>query len=282
MSPEELDQLRELLPAFIVISMPLVGIIYLLHRGWIPFLRFRKPTEPREPPLWGWEEVLLSISVWYVSQILLAVIVAMVSPAGASRSPAFIVGIQVASTAITLAVLFDLVRRRLGQPYSALGLARTAPANLAPTIFLWIASHIPITTVWISWNLALSALLGRGTEAQVLVDLFEGCAREKDVPGVALLVFSGVIVAPLGEETLFRGILFLGVRSRWGPLVATLFSSVVFALFHGSLSAFVPLVVLGAILCYVVERTGSLYPAMVFHGVFNSVTFFEKIRQAWA
>jgi hypothetical protein len=75
------------------------------------------------------------------------------------------------------------------------------------------------------------------------------------------------------EEILFRGLVFGAFRRSLGPLLGALAASLVFSAVHLSLSASVPLVVLGLVLCYVYERTGSLYPAIAFHAVFNGATY---------
>ncbi|WP_195758354.1 CPBP family intramembrane glutamic endopeptidase [Kangiella sp. HZ709] len=47
------------------------------------------------------------------------------------------------------------------------------------------------------------------------------------------LVFIGVIIiAPIGEEYLFRGVLFDSLNKKWGLPTATALSSVIFTLFH--------------------------------------------------
>ncbi len=52
-------------------------------------------------------------------------------------------------------------------------------------------------------------------------------------PWAVVLVFiSVIIIAPIGEEYLFRGILFDSLNKQWSLLTATLLSSIIFTLFH--------------------------------------------------
>ena len=52
-------------------------------------------------------------------------------------------------------------------------------------------------------------------------------------PGCRDLLFAFVVLAPVGEETLFRGFLYKGIAaSRAGPIGAIMVSSLVFALLH--------------------------------------------------
>ena len=79
-----------------------------------------------------------------------------------------------------------------------------------------------------------------------------------------------VLVAPFVEELTFRGLgqsllLFLG---RWPSIVLVGFA---FGLAHGLLEALLVLVPFGIILAYLRDRTDSVYPGMVVHGIFNGV-----------
>jgi membrane protease YdiL (CAAX protease family) len=62
------------------------------------------------------------------------------------------------------------------------------------------------------------------------VKFFEAASR---CPlGAFLTAFQALVLAPLVEEVLFRGILFEEVKRRWGPAAAYTTSSFVFALLH--------------------------------------------------
>jgi membrane protease YdiL (CAAX protease family) len=87
------------------------------------------------------------------------------------------------------------------------------------------------------------------------------------------IVLSAVVLAPLSEEGLFRGLLQSVLRrylqSPWG---AILIASMVFSLFHLSTPQNVPaLFALGVVLGYNYERSGRLWPAIVVHMLFNGV-----------
>jgi membrane protease YdiL (CAAX protease family) len=90
-----------------------------------------------------------------------------------------------------------------------------------------------------------------------------------------------VILPPLGEETLVRGYLYSGLRSRWRFIPALLLTSVLFGAAHlqsgagGSLlwSASLDTFVLSSILVYLRETTGALYAGMLVHGLNNLIAF---------
>jgi len=90
-----------------------------------------------------------------------------------------------------------------------------------------------------------------------------------------------VILPPLGEETLMRGYLYSGLRSRLRFWPALLITSLLFGAAHLSTGVSGPLwaaavdtFILSAVLVYLRERTGALYAPIMLHGLNNLVAFF--------
>lgn len=74
------------------------------------------------------------------------------------------------------------------------------------------------------------------------------------------------------EEMLFRGVILHSLWERYRPSSAITITAVLFGLYHMSLVKFVPTGLLGLVLCLVVWRTGSIYPAMLMHFLNNAVS----------
>ena len=272
-----LDELAEDLAASLALSVPLLLLVFALHKGWFPWVGFRKASTPREPPLWGWPEIILTIGAWWVTQVfVLALLHPLIEGSMVSRAAGVTLSL-LASAGITTQVAFLLVRRRLGQPCSSVGLARTSWWNLPPTVLLCGAVILPIYTLYALWNLLLLHLFGYEPVTQELVRLYSDLVQTGDWVSVGLLVAAGTLIAPPVEEAIFRGLLFGFVGQRAGPVIGASVSSLIFAAIHFSLAAFVPLFTLGCVLCYLYHRTGSLYPAIAFHAIFNGVTFLGQI-----
>lgn len=87
-----------------------------------------------------------------------------------------------------------------------------------------------------------------------------------------LAVLAIVILAPIAEETFFRGVVFNAFRREGGRRWAYLGSSALFAVIHVSLVAVIPIFLLGLALAWVYERTGSLLAPMAMHAVVNGVS----------
>ncbi len=95
--------------------------------------------------------------------------------------------------------------------------------------------------------------------------------------GLALFILVAVVMAPVFEEIVFRGFLFRGFANSWGWWWGALVSSTIFGLAHLHLDVFVPLAGLGFALAWIYRRTGSLWPCIVLHALFNTVAV-----TAWA
>jgi membrane protease YdiL (CAAX protease family) len=102
---------------------------------------------------------------------------------------------------------------------------------------------------------------------------------------VALIgvTFVVTVCAPLAEEFFFRGYFFGALRKN-GFWFAALLTGLAFGLVHvfGSPIAFiVPLAGLGIALCFIREKTGSLYPGIALHCLNNSVAMSSSEHWSW-
>jgi len=94
------------------------------------------------------------------------------------------------------------------------------------------------------------------------------------------------IEAPLAEETLFRGIIFQGLRnlcSRWAPngvaiFLAALVSGVVFGLAHLEIHTLPILALLGIVLAYVFQYGRSIFASALVHGLVNILAVISLLQ----
>jgi membrane protease YdiL (CAAX protease family) len=89
----------------------------------------------------------------------------------------------------------------------------------------------------------------------------------------AALGIAAIGLAPLAEETLFRGILYPTVKQAGFPRLALWGTSVLFALVHWNVVTFVPLLLLAIALTLLYERTNNLLAPITAHAVFNAFNF---------
>lgn len=87
---------------------------------------------------------------------------------------------------------------------------------------------------------------------------------------IAMLVLVGMVV-PFAEEVVFRGLLFGWLRKHLRFTYAALWSALLFSVLHGVALLIPALFIMGLVLATVRERSGSLWPCILLHGVFNSL-----------
>jgi len=79
-------------------------------------------------------------------------------------------------------------------------------------------------------------------------------------------------LAGVFEEFLFRGPIQTAVMRRSSPWFAIVFTAFLFGAAHLDLHGLPLRMALGVVLGWVVWRTGSIFPAMILHGVYDAVT----------
>ena len=81
-----------------------------------------------------------------------------------------------------------------------------------------------------------------------------------------------VTIAPLCEELLMRGVGFGMVRTKHSAIFAAIYSSVMFAFLHGTMTHLPLTMCLGVLSCALYTWTGSLIPSILCHATLNACT----------
>jgi len=79
-----------------------------------------------------------------------------------------------------------------------------------------------------------------------------------------------VLVAPVAEETFFRGFVFGGLRSRYDWRWAAAMSAALFAAAHMQITFFIPAFILGCLFAYLYQRSNSIWPGIIIHVLVNA------------
>ena len=165
----------------------------------------------------------------------------------------------------TLLVLAVLWRRRLGwgdEPGAA-GTQTTVVSGVAYMIAGVMRVGLILSGIG---PLLRIAKPDPGRELHALVD------RGLGPVGIALLIFAAVILAPIGEETLFRGVLLPWLRRFLGYDAAVWVSAVLFGIGHLRYGFYLStIVVYGLVLGWARLHTGNLRAAIVLHMIINAV-----------
>ena len=87
---------------------------------------------------------------------------------------------------------------------------------------------------------------------------------------VGMTIFDTVVLTPVFEEIVFRGLLFATLRRRFGLGTAAMLSAAIFAVAHGyGVLGFAAVFWSGLLWAWSYERTGSLLPSMAAHAADN-------------
>ena len=84
-------------------------------------------------------------------------------------------------------------------------------------------------------------------------------------------IFLIAVAAPIIEETLFRGLLFAGLRNYFGVWTAIIISAAIFSALHFEIIGFIPRFALGIGLGYLYVKMGSIYPSIGLHSLNNLI-----------
>lgn len=134
--------------------------------------------------------------------------------------------------------------------------------KLPGSVLLYVGTYCIVMGV----SMVLSSFLTESTNA---VSESFGALAESPV-GIMLLVTA--VMPAIGEEILFRGLVFGSLRYRHGVKIAIAVSAIVFGMFHMSLVKLIPTALLGACFAYIVVKSGSIYVSMFLHFLNNAVS----------
>jgi membrane protease YdiL (CAAX protease family) len=103
--------------------------------------------------------------------------------------------------------------------------------------------------------------------------ILETVQQTRDPWTLLVLLVQAVVVAPVVEEFLYRGVLLAALVRGAGAIAGLVVSSVLFALVHAPAEpqAVVPLFFLGMALAYAAYRTRSLVAPVLAHALFNAL-----------
>ena len=166
--------------------------------------------------------------------------------------------------AIIAAIVLALCR---GLARETLGLRR--PASWRSAIGKTLLALVAIWVVGAVLNVFLEA----GEEQGLVPD---GWESDRAVPFAANFVVVA-LVAPVVEELTYRGLGFAALQSAFGVGAAVAVTSLAFGLAHGLVVGLPVLTIFGAILAGLRLRTGSLYPPIVLHALFNGAALIAAV-----
>jgi membrane protease YdiL (CAAX protease family) len=138
---------------------------------------------------------------------------------------------------------------------------RAAGTTLAALVGIWVIGAV------------LNIFLEAGEEQGLVPSDWE---PDKAAPFAANFVVVA-LVAPTVEELTYRGLGFAAVRDAFGVGAAVAVTAVAFGLAHGLVIGLPVLTIFGAILAWLRLKTGSLYPCIALHALFNGAALIAAV-----
>ena len=149
----------------------------------------------------------------------------------------------------------------------------------------FVSSDVIISTIYLSFGIIiLSDELDRIIQIflpapEYIVDL-NGLLQPETIMGFLLLFIAVVVVAPLGEELLFRGFLQQILEKHWKDVTrAVLVTALFFAMIHMNPYWFVQIYILGILLGFLAWKTNSVIPPLILHGINNAMAMFFSFAE---
>ncbi len=136
----------------------------------------------------------------------------------------------------------------------------------------WLIPLIAVVASLLAGGIYTLIVNGLGVYVLVPPDLSDSFENPHGLSRLGL-AFVVVVMAPIAEETFFRGFLVQGLTPWAGPVGAAVGSSVLFSLSHGYIGALIPVFFSGLILAWVFMKTRSLTPGIFAHSIQNSLAF---------
>lgn len=217
------------------------------------------------PPWRPWQATLAAILVLVGAQLLIGLVLGAI---GANLSDFTIsqnLALSLVASLLSIGLAWWFASWFGAQPKKYLGLvkpSRTIWGLLGVSLLIFILASSLLTTlidtVWPQFEADQAQDIG-----------LDGLSGAGEYIGAFVLL---VVITPLTEEIVFRGILFAGWR-RHGFVVAAVVSSLLFGLAHWQPNVVLATFVLGWLLAWLYEKTGSLWAPIGLHALKNGLAF---------
>lgn len=165
--------------------------------------------------------------------------------------------------AVLLGGLFVIALRPQNLSWKVVGLRRFPP-RYWPQIALWFGVLTLLSIVIV----LVSSLFGNTVDNNKT----EALRQQVNALTLAIGILSAGIISPVYEEIFYRGFLYRWLRTRTKTGWALIISSLIFTAAHfPTLNAMPVNFLSGIVFAWTYERSGSVLPAMIIHGTFNTV-----------
>lgn len=158
-----------------------------------------------------------------------------------------------------------------------IGLIKRFQASIKATLsihfthYKWIVISILLAVVYWNFDQWLMRAISPGSSE---VDI-SSWQKQLQNYHIAMLFISSVLLAPVFEELLFRGLLLSAIKTKINFILAMLLTSLLFALIHWSWPEFISLMLAGCLYALLVHYSKTIVTAVLAHIIHNALTFWQ-------
>jgi membrane protease YdiL (CAAX protease family) len=226
------------------------------------------PSHVLFPVPWNKRDIFWAIvlGVFVLLGLLVVIVLAIAVyqlAAGTESPPGLLITLVLVAELGLLLPVWALGVHKYRLPWSSIGFRRFDMSRGLGLGCLFLLAAFGFNVVWS----IVSDVFGLRAQPDAL-PLFGG-----GIAGLLLALLAGGLVAPVAEEAFFRGYVFAGLRQHLGLPAAVVISAALFAVAHVLPTSWPPIFVLGVLFAVLYQQTGSIWPAIVVHGMTNTLAF---------
>lgn len=219
---------------------------------------------------WDWIDVVVPLCIIFPAESIVYLVAKRIEGWPAERKTLVLMALQtLAFHGVIVAYAALSAWRRRIPIRSAFGGGSARFLHDVGTGALFYIAMIPPMLLLLLINAGILKLFNIDASSQEIIGLF---AETPSVRIKFFIMLLAVLVAPVAEETFFRGIGLPALLKHFSPAAAIAIVSAVFAGVHFHIPAFLPLFALSCGFCCAYIVTESLVVSMTMHAIFNAMT----------
>lgn len=141
--------------------------------------------------------------------------------------------------------------------------------NFLRNVFYGIVGYIaalPVLVVVLIITVIVTNLIKYTPQRQPVVELF---LKEKNMTFLFYTSLFAAMVGPVVEELFFRGFMYTALRKYTGVFWSTVATAALFSTLHAHVVGTLPIFILGILLAYLYEKTGTIISSITVHVIHN-------------
>lgn len=253
-----------LLVLFLGLSIDLILLVMRLAKKKISILTHRLPKAKWS--LWDVCRVVILFAFFGYMLVLIESALVKTFPIVKNDNFRMVINSSILDTLVVVFILYFTVRKYKTK-LIALGISSK---NISRNIFYGIIGYIAVAPILLTTLIVISVVMNfmhYAPKEQAVVRLF---MKEEDGGFLLYTVIFASLIGPIIEELFFRGFMYNALKKYIGIFWAAVGTASIFAMLHTYAVGFIPILLLGLLLAYLYEKTGTLVAPMTVHMIHNT------------